>query len=458
MLNIKKLSFSIGGSILFNETSVNIPTGQKVGIVGRNGTGKTSLFKLIRNEWTVDSGIIENIGTQKINLRVYKYFIIDFKRFVTINEVSIYDQSYNIIPYTLWTRSKENGDEDAIFDTSSEQVTSMAFNHLKKVAFEIENVDNFPNYIYYRPIKTDKIFYYPIDIDVSFISYYTRNDFYQPYYENDFTGFYKNTDNSYYLYNRTPTMVESVNIINNIGPTLYGDSVDDFYTLEGINNHLYKNTKIEFDRLFFDVSAVTQLDESYNYNIVFLYNNYYDSADEIYDTSRIYIDLSSDIFRLFNISDVSSTSIALKDRTINTLDLSLNTEISFNFVYNPYESAEFLVGSTLNGYYQSVGFTGVIIDKYPLSDTSDLSCTQVLNYSIPIILYDTKYVLVKENVYSKLISYDSSSVYLSSTNLNTHKITTNDLCCNTITSTNICLLYTSPSPRDRTRSRMPSSA
>ena len=59
MLNIKKLSFSIGGSILFDETSVNIPTGQKVGIVGRNGTGKTSLFKLIRNEWTVDSGIIE---------------------------------------------------------------------------------------------------------------------------------------------------------------------------------------------------------------------------------------------------------------------------------------------------------------------------------------------------------------------------------------------------------------
>ena len=161
-------------------------------------------FNNVNNEdvLDVDSGIIENIGTQKINLRVYKYFIIDFKRFVTINEVSIYDQSYNIIPYTLWTRSKENGDEDAIFDTSSEQVTSMAFNHLKKVAFEIENVDNFPNYIYYRPIKTDKIFYYPIDIDVSFISYYTRNDFYQPYYENDFAGFYKNTDNSYYLYNR----------------------------------------------------------------------------------------------------------------------------------------------------------------------------------------------------------------------------------------------------------------
>ena len=47
--------------------------------------------------------ILKSLKKKKI-----KYFIIDFKRFVTINEVSIYDQSYNIIPYTLWTRSKEN--------------------------------------------------------------------------------------------------------------------------------------------------------------------------------------------------------------------------------------------------------------------------------------------------------------------------------------------------------------
>jgi ATP-binding cassette subfamily F protein 3 len=34
MLNIKKLSFSIGGTALFDEASVNIPTGHKVGIFG----------------------------------------------------------------------------------------------------------------------------------------------------------------------------------------------------------------------------------------------------------------------------------------------------------------------------------------------------------------------------------------------------------------------------------------
>ena len=59
MLNIKRLSFAIGGKTLFTEASVNIPNGQKVGIVGRNGTGKTSLFRIIRGEWIADGGSVE---------------------------------------------------------------------------------------------------------------------------------------------------------------------------------------------------------------------------------------------------------------------------------------------------------------------------------------------------------------------------------------------------------------
>ena len=36
-----------------------IPVGQKVGIVGRNGSGMTILFRLIRREWDADRGTIE---------------------------------------------------------------------------------------------------------------------------------------------------------------------------------------------------------------------------------------------------------------------------------------------------------------------------------------------------------------------------------------------------------------
>ncbi len=59
MLKIHNLSFAIDGKPLFDNASAVIPTGHKVGIVGRNGTGKTTLFRLIRKEWDVDGGQIE---------------------------------------------------------------------------------------------------------------------------------------------------------------------------------------------------------------------------------------------------------------------------------------------------------------------------------------------------------------------------------------------------------------
>ena len=59
MLKILNLSFAIEGKPLFENASAVIPTGHKVGIVGRNGTGKTSLFRIIRGEWMADGGEIQ---------------------------------------------------------------------------------------------------------------------------------------------------------------------------------------------------------------------------------------------------------------------------------------------------------------------------------------------------------------------------------------------------------------
>ncbi|WP_296763601.1 ABC-F family ATP-binding cassette domain-containing protein [Sediminimonas sp.] len=58
MLRITDLSFSIEGAPLFDGASATIPTGHKVGVVGRNGTGKTTLFKLIRGELHPEGGTI----------------------------------------------------------------------------------------------------------------------------------------------------------------------------------------------------------------------------------------------------------------------------------------------------------------------------------------------------------------------------------------------------------------
>ena len=66
MINFKNISFSIGGVSLFDDTSAFVPTGHKVGIVGRNGVGKTTLFKLILKEISLDSGVIEVPRNYKI--------------------------------------------------------------------------------------------------------------------------------------------------------------------------------------------------------------------------------------------------------------------------------------------------------------------------------------------------------------------------------------------------------
>ena len=59
MLKINDISYSIAGKQLLANASATIPSGHKVGIVGRNGTGKTTLFKLITNELGLDDGNIE---------------------------------------------------------------------------------------------------------------------------------------------------------------------------------------------------------------------------------------------------------------------------------------------------------------------------------------------------------------------------------------------------------------
>ena len=59
MLSLRNLSFTLEGKKLFDDASALIPAGHKVGFVGRNGTGKTTLFRLIRGELALDSGEIE---------------------------------------------------------------------------------------------------------------------------------------------------------------------------------------------------------------------------------------------------------------------------------------------------------------------------------------------------------------------------------------------------------------
>ena len=58
MLKIEDITYNVEGRPLFEGASATIPTGHKVGIVGRNGAGKTTLFRLIRGELALEGGTI----------------------------------------------------------------------------------------------------------------------------------------------------------------------------------------------------------------------------------------------------------------------------------------------------------------------------------------------------------------------------------------------------------------
>jgi ATP-binding cassette, subfamily F, member 3 len=58
MLSITEISIRLAGRLLIDQGSAQIVPGARVGLVGRNGTGKSTLFKAIRGELPIESGII----------------------------------------------------------------------------------------------------------------------------------------------------------------------------------------------------------------------------------------------------------------------------------------------------------------------------------------------------------------------------------------------------------------
>ncbi|MDO8489769.1 MAG: ABC-F family ATP-binding cassette domain-containing protein [Candidatus Omnitrophota bacterium] len=56
MINITNLSKNYGTKVLFENISLNINEGEKIGLIGPNGTGKSTLFSLILQETEASSG------------------------------------------------------------------------------------------------------------------------------------------------------------------------------------------------------------------------------------------------------------------------------------------------------------------------------------------------------------------------------------------------------------------
>tara|TARA_B110000971_G_C20033092_1_gene512519 strand:- start:2340 stop:4181 length:1842 start_codon:yes stop_codon:yes gene_type:complete len=68
MLDINNITFRIAGRALFDQASLSIPAGHHVGLVGPNGTGKSTLFKLIADELQLDGGDISMMSNTQMGM------------------------------------------------------------------------------------------------------------------------------------------------------------------------------------------------------------------------------------------------------------------------------------------------------------------------------------------------------------------------------------------------------
>jgi ATP-binding cassette subfamily F protein 3 len=66
VIDIRNLTYSIGGRILLNDLSFYLPTDATIGIVGANGCGKSTLFRLILGDITSDQGTIIKPNASKV--------------------------------------------------------------------------------------------------------------------------------------------------------------------------------------------------------------------------------------------------------------------------------------------------------------------------------------------------------------------------------------------------------
>lgn len=58
MLHVNHLTYRIGERVIFDRASFAVPSGARVGVVGRNGAGKTTLFRIVQGEVAPEGGSI----------------------------------------------------------------------------------------------------------------------------------------------------------------------------------------------------------------------------------------------------------------------------------------------------------------------------------------------------------------------------------------------------------------
>ena len=110
MLNVHNLSVSFQGEYLFEEVAFMLNTGDRVGLIGKNGAGKSTMLKLLSRELKPDSGTIAadkdvRIGFLKQDIDFVKGRTILEEAYQAFGEIKSLEQKLDDIHHQIETRT-----------------------------------------------------------------------------------------------------------------------------------------------------------------------------------------------------------------------------------------------------------------------------------------------------------------------------------------------------------------
>lgn len=116
MLNIHNLSVSFGGTYLFEEVTFRLGAGDRVGLVGKNGAGKSTMLKILSRELAPDSGTIATekevkIGFLKQDIEFVKGRTVLDEAYQAFEEIKRAESRIEDINHQLATRTDYESEE-----------------------------------------------------------------------------------------------------------------------------------------------------------------------------------------------------------------------------------------------------------------------------------------------------------------------------------------------------------
>ena len=110
MLNVHNLSVSFQGEYLFEEVAFMLNAGDRVGLIGKNGAGKSTMLKMLSRELNPDSGTIAadkdvRIGFLKQDIDFVKGRTILEEAYQAFGEIKTLEQKLDDIHHQIETRT-----------------------------------------------------------------------------------------------------------------------------------------------------------------------------------------------------------------------------------------------------------------------------------------------------------------------------------------------------------------